>query len=194
MKTSVKAELEVFSFKVSAEFGKWLAKNYDKSPGIWLRFYKKDSGEKSISHSEALDLAICYGWIDGQLNSYDDKSWLHKFTPRGAKSIWSKKNTNHAERLTTAGKMKTPGLAEVEKAKSDGRWKIAYDSQTEMKFPEDFLRRLSRDKNAKLFFESLNRANKYSIAWRIQTAKKPETREKWIKKILEMLSNGEKFH
>jgi uncharacterized protein YdeI (YjbR/CyaY-like superfamily) len=194
MKTPDKAELKVLSFKTAADFKKWLAGNYDSSMGIWIRFFKKNSGEKTITHTEALDEAICYGWIDGQIDSYDNRSWLHKFTPRRPRSIWSKKNTIHAERLTETGKMKASGLAEVEKAKADGRWQKAYDAQTEMNFPEDFLKRLSRDKNARLFFESLNRANKYSIAWRLQTAKKPETREKRIIKILEMLSKGEKFH
>jgi uncharacterized protein YdeI (YjbR/CyaY-like superfamily) len=194
MIASEKAELEILSFKTAADFEKWLAKNHKNSPGIWLRFFKKDSGEKTVSHKEALDEAICYGWIDGQINSYDARSWLHKFTPRRPKSIWSKKNTDHAERLAKTGRMKTSGLAEVEQAKADGRWKIAYDAQADMKFPEDFLKRLSRDKQAKVFFDSLNKANRYSIAWRLQTAKKPETREKRINKILEMLSKGEKFH
>jgi uncharacterized protein YdeI (YjbR/CyaY-like superfamily) len=141
-----------------------------------------------------LDEALCYGWIDGQLNKHDDISWLHKFIPRGAKSIWSKRNTDHTERLIMLGKMKPSGLHEIEKAKADGRWAKAYDSPAEMKASDDFITALSKNKKAKTFFESLNRANKYAIAWRLQTAKKPETREKRMKTILEMLAKGEKFH
>jgi len=194
MKISEKNELKVHSFKTPKELEKWLVKNHNISNGIWLRFFKKDSGEKTITYNEALDEALCYGWIDGQLKTYDDKSWIRKFTRRSPKSIWSKRNTNHIERLTALGKMKPSGLTEVEKAKADGRWTKAYDSPGKMKIPDDFMKELSKNKNAKTFFESLNRANKYSIAWRLQTAKKPETREKRIKVILEMLSKGQKFH
>jgi uncharacterized protein YdeI (YjbR/CyaY-like superfamily) len=113
MKSSETAEYKVLSFKIPVAFEKWLAKNHNKVKGIWLRYFKKDSGEKTITHKEALDEALCYGWIDGQANKYDDIFWLVKFTPRGAKSIWSKKNTKNIERLTSLGKMKPPGLAEV---------------------------------------------------------------------------------
>jgi uncharacterized protein YdeI (YjbR/CyaY-like superfamily) len=194
MKAVAKNEWKVLSFKTAKEFEKWLAKNHDTCKGIWLRFFKKDSVEKSITHNEALDEALCYGWIDGQLNKYDAASWIHKFTPRGPKSIWSKRNTNHAERLMAIDKMKPSGLAEVEKAKAEGRWAKAYDSPAEMKIPDDFMKELSKNKKAKIFFESLNKANKYAIAWRLQTAKKQETREKRIKAILEMLSKEQKFH
>jgi uncharacterized protein YdeI (YjbR/CyaY-like superfamily) len=194
MQTADKKELKTVSFKSPKEFEKWLAKNHDTSSGIWLRFFKKDSGEKTIAYSEALDEALCYGWIDGQLNSYDDKSWLHKFTLRSQRSVWSKRNTGHAERLITTGKMKLSGFAEVEKAKADGRWAKAYDSPAAMKMPDDFIKELSKHQNAKTFFESLNRANKYAIGWRLQTAKKPETRKKRIKAILEMLNKQQKFH
>jgi uncharacterized protein YdeI (YjbR/CyaY-like superfamily) len=176
------------------EFERWLAENHDISNGIWLRLFRKDTGEKTITHGEALNEALCYGWIDGQLKPFDDKSWIRKFTPRGQKSIWSKRNTSHVERLTALGKMKPSGLAEVERAKADGRWTKAYDSPGEMKIPDDFMEELSKDEMAKTFFESLNRANRYAIGWRLQTAKKPETREKRIKLFVEMLSKGQKFH
>ncbi|HXB44716.1 MAG TPA: YdeI/OmpD-associated family protein [Puia sp.] len=194
MQPADKKELKTLSFKTPVEFVKWLSKNHDTSSGIWLRFFKKDSGEKTITYSEALDEALCYGWIDGQLNSCDDKSWLRKFTPRGQRSVWSKRNTSHAERLITAGKMKDSGFAEVEKAKADGRWVKAYDSPAAMKMPDDFLMELSKHHKAKTFFESLNRANKYAIGWRLQTAKKPELRDKRIKAIVEMLNKQQKFH
>ena len=192
MKTS--DEPKTVSFKTPKEFERWLAKNHNISDGIWLRFFKKNSGDKTITYDKALDEALSYGWIDGQLKKYDDKSWIRKFTPRSSKSIWSKRNTDHIERLAALGKMKPTGLAEVEKAKADGRWTKAYDSPAKMKIPVDFIKELSKNSSAKIFFESLNRANKYSIAWRLQTAKKPETREKRKKIILEMLSKGQKFH
>ncbi len=194
MKMADKPEYEMISFKTAKELEKWLAKNHAASKGIWLRLFKKESGEKSVTYNEALDEMLCYGWIDGQIKKYDDRSWIRKFTPRGSKSIWSKKNTDHIERLTKLDKMKASGLSEVEKAKADGRWLKAYDSPIEMKMPEDFIKLLSKNKTAKTFFESLNKANKYAIGWRLQTAKKPETREKRMKMILEMMDKGKKFH
>ena len=194
MNTEEKKEMPTLSFKTATGFERWLAKNHDKVNGIWLRFFKKESGVKTITYKEALDEALCYGWIDGQANKYDDTSWIQKFTPRRTKSMWSKRNTTYINRLAELGKMKPAGIAEVEKAKADGRWEKAYDSSSNMSFPDDFLKELSKKKKAKAFFESLNKANKYAIAWRLQTAKKPETKEKRMKIILEMLTKGEKFH
>jgi len=194
MKTAVTKEKEILTFKTSNAFEKWLAKNHNKATVIWLRFFKKDSGKASITYKEAVDEVLCYGWIDGQANKYDDESWIQKFTPRSAKSIWSKKNTENIERLTALGKMKPSGLAEVERAKADGRWAKAYDSPKEMQIPDDFMKELLKNKKAKAFFETLNKTNKYAIGWRLQTAKKPETKEKRIKTIIEMLLKGEKFH
>ena len=175
-------------------WGLWLGKNHAKSEGIWLRIYKKDSGEKTVTYAEALDEAICYGWIDGQKDKYDDKSWVQRFTPRRRGSNWSKNNTAHAERLLKAGKIKPYGLKEIEAAKIDGRWENAYHPQSAASIPEDFLIELGKNKKAKMFFETLNKTNLYSIAYRLQTTKKAETREKRMKIILEMLSKGEKFH
>ena len=187
-------EPEILSFETSSAFEKWLAKHHNKVNGILLRFYKKESGKKSITYKEAVDEVLCYGWIDGRANKFDDESWIQKFTPRGARSIWSKKNTDNVERLTSLGKMRSPGLEEVEKAKADGRWAKAYDSPKDMQLPDDFMKALSKNKKAKAFFETLNKTNKYAIGWRLQTAKKPETKEKRIKAIVEMLSNQQKFH
>ena len=187
-------EPEILSFETPNAFEKWLAKHHNKVNGILLRFYKKESGKKSITYKEAVDEALCYGWIDGRANKFDDESWIQKFTPRGARSIWSKKNTDNIERLTSLGKMRSPGLEEVEKAKADGRWAKAYDSPKDMQLPDDFMKVLSKNKKAKAFFETLNKANKYAIGWRLQTAKKPETKEKRIKAIVEMLSKEQKFH
>ena len=184
----------ILSFKTPDAFEKWLAKHHNKVNGILLRFFKKESGKKSITYKEAVDEALCYGWIDGRANKFDDESWIQKFTPRGARSIWSKKNTDNVERLTSLGKMRSPGLEEVEKAKADGRWAKAYDSPKNMQLPDDFMKALSKNKKAKAFFETLNKTNKYAIGWRLQTAKKPETKEKRIKAIVEMLSKRQKFH
>jgi uncharacterized protein YdeI (YjbR/CyaY-like superfamily) len=186
--------VEIVSFASSAEWRKWIAQNHAKSNGVWLRFFKKDSGEKTVTYSEALEEALCYGWIDGQAKKYDAESYIQKFTPRRPKSIWSKKNTEKAERLIEEGKMKKAGMLQVELAKADGRWKQAYDSPKNMTVPEDFLQQLSKNKKAKAFFDGLNKANLYAIAWRLQTAKKPETREKRLKEILVMMSEGKKFH
>ena len=193
-KNKINNDLEIISFKNSKEFNDWLPKNYSSSNGIWLRFFKKDSDIPSINHDEALDEALCFGWIDGQLKKFDTKSWLQKFTPRRPRSIWSKKNAERAEQLILEKRMKPAGLKEIDLAKEDGRWDKAYDSQKNIQVPEDFLKRLSKNSKAKKFFETLNSANKYSIVWRLQTAKKSETRERRMIKILEMLSKGEKFH
>jgi uncharacterized protein YdeI (YjbR/CyaY-like superfamily) len=186
--------LKILRFKSALEFRSWLQKNHADSGGIWLRIFKRDSGEKSITYAEALDQALCYGWIDGQKQAHDARSWLQKFTLRRGKSGWSKLNTQHVERLIKAGQMAPAGLEAVETAKADGRWRAAYDSPRNAAPPEDFLKALGKDKKAKSFFETLNRANVYSIVYRLQTAKKPETRKKRIKMILAMLGRGEKFH
>ena len=184
----------ILSFRSPSAFRKWLTANHDKSDGIWLRTFKKNSGTASITYAEALDEALCFGWIDGQKKPHDDQSWLQRFTRRRAKSGWSKINTGHAERLIKAGRMQAPGRAEVDAAKKDGRWKAAYDSPSNATFPDDFLAALSKDKKAKAFFDSLNKANRYAISYRLQTAKKPETRQKRMQMILEMLARGEAFH
>ncbi|MFZ1083145.1 MAG: YdeI/OmpD-associated family protein [Candidatus Kryptoniota bacterium] len=196
-----KDKTKIVSFESPEEWERWLELNHDTSNGIWMRFLKigdpvrgKKSIKKAFTHDEALDVALCYGWIDGQLKPYDEKSWLQKFTPRRAKSIWSKRNADHVIRLIKLGRMKPAGLKQVEESKADGRWEKAYDSPGEMTIPDDFLKGLSKNKKAKAFFETLNRANIYSIAWRLQTAQRPEMREKRMKTILEMLARGEKFH
>jgi uncharacterized protein YdeI (YjbR/CyaY-like superfamily) len=184
----------VLSFPSAAAWRRWLAQTHADSGGVWVRFFKKSSANKSLTHEEALGVALCYGWIDGQLKKYDEESWLHKFTPRRSASIWSKRNRELAESLIAAGKMRAAGLKEVSLAKADGRWHRAYDSPGKMTVPEDFLERLSKNKKAMRFFETLNRANNYAIAWRLQTAKKPETREKRMQVIIEMLAEGRTFH
>lgn len=186
--------IPTIEFKTAKTFETWLEKNHNNSDGIWLKIFKKDSGKKTITYAEALDVALCYGWIDGQKKAHDEQAWLQKFCPRSAKSIWSKINTGHVERLINEGRMRPTGLAAVEKAKAEGSWDKAYDSQSKMTIPEDFLKELRKNKKAEAFFKSLNKTNLFSIVFRLQTAKKQETREKRMKAIIEMLSNGEKFH
>jgi uncharacterized protein YdeI (YjbR/CyaY-like superfamily) len=184
----------LITFESSRAFRAWLAKNHSKSPMIWLRVFKKGSGAMTISYAEALDQALCFGWIDGQKKPYDNVSWLQKFTPRRPRSRWSKKNTEHAERLIKSRKMTSAGLAEISAAKMDGRWKAAYVSFGSAAAPADFLKELAKNKKAKTFFKTLTKANLYSIVYRLQTAKKPETRMKRMETIIKMLERGETFH
>jgi uncharacterized protein YdeI (YjbR/CyaY-like superfamily) len=186
--------MKTIAFKSAADFRAWLSENHDKIDGIWLRIFKKDSGKATVTYAEALDQALCFGWIDGQRKTYDADSFITKFTPRRAKSSWSKLNTQHVERLIKSGLMTPAGTAAVEAAKADGRWQAAYDSHRTATPPEDFLTALGKLKRAKAFFDTLNRANVYAIVYRLQTAKKPETREHRMKNILAMLARGEKFH
>ena len=182
------------SFASASAWEKWLAANYTKDEGIWLRIFNKASGKKTVTYAEALDDALCYGWIDGQKKKFDSDSWIQKFTPRRKGSIWSKRNIEHIERLTKENRMKAPGLKAIDTAKKNGQLAAAYDSPSNSTTPEDFLKLLEKNKKAKDFFDSLNKTNKFAITWRLQTAKKPETREKRMNTILEMLAKGEKFH
>jgi len=186
--------IKTVSFASSRELRTWLAKNHARSDGVWLRIYKKGTGVATVTYAEALDQAICFGWIDGQKQQYDQQSWLQKFTPRRPNGGWSKRNTQHAERLIETGEMAPAGLKEVEAAKADGRWSAAYDSFANAAVPDDFLRELARNKKAKAFYATLNKTNLYSIAYRVQTAKKQETRAKRIQAIIDKLARGEKFH
>jgi uncharacterized protein YdeI (YjbR/CyaY-like superfamily) len=184
----------ILPFESKKKWADWLAKQHETSSGVWLKLAKKDSGIPSVTYEEALDVALCYGWIDGQKKGFDDKYWLQKFTPRGPKSIWSKINTEKAEKLIASGEMKPAGLKAIEAARQDGRWEAAYASQKNMTVPEDFQAALGKNKKAKAFFATLNSANRYAILWRIQTAKKAETRARHIQKFVDMLEKGEKLH
>jgi uncharacterized protein YdeI (YjbR/CyaY-like superfamily) len=188
------AELPVYLFESKKKWADWLAKQHDKSAGVWVKLAKKESGARSVTRDEALDVALCYGWIDGQGKRFDDQYWLQKFTPRGPKSIWSKINTEKVAQLIANGEMKTAGLKAIEAAKQDGRWDKAYASQKNMTVPEDLQSALDRNKKAKFFFETLNSTNRYAILFRIHNVKKPETRVKRIQKFVEMLERGEKIH
>jgi uncharacterized protein YdeI (YjbR/CyaY-like superfamily) len=185
---------KVLTFASQAEFEKWLDEHYEQHVGIWLKFAKKDSGKTTINYDQALDIALCYGWIDGQTKRFDELYWLQKFTPRRSRSPWSKRNTEHVDRLIASGKMQPSGLAEVEKAKADGRWAAAYDSQQNMPISKDFLEELEKFPKAKAFFDSLNKANRFAIAYQLHSAKKPETRLRRLQKFVEMMKKGEKLH
>ena len=171
-----------------------MAKEYARARGLLLRIYKKGSGIPSVTYAEALDQALCFGWIDGQKLPFDTNSWLQKFTPRRAKSGWSKINVAHVGRLMQAGQMTPAGLKEAAAAKADGRWATAYDSSANATMPPEFVKALARNAKAKQFYATLNKSNRYSIAYRLQTAKRSETKIKRIKLIIEMLARGEKFH
>jgi uncharacterized protein YdeI (YjbR/CyaY-like superfamily) len=188
------ADLQIISFVSAGEWEAWLDANHTRVEGVWLRLFKKKSGKPTVTYAEALDVALCHGWIDGLRKSHDAESFIQKFTPRRARSLWSKVNIGHVARLHEAGKMKPAGHAAVEAAKRDGRWQAAYDSPAKAEIPRDFLKALAKNKKAKAFFATLNKTNLYSIAWRLQTARKPETRARRLKAIIDMLAAGKKFH
>lgn len=193
MKSS-RDSLPILFFETGQAWKQWLQKNHTTSTGVWLHIYKKDAGVLSIDRASALDAALCYGWIDGMADKYDDVSFLQRYTPRRAKSLWSKRNIEHVTRLIADDQMKPAGMKEIEAAKADGRWEAAYDSPKNMEIPADFLKLLAKNKKAEKFFHTLNKTNLFAIGWRLQTAKKPETRLKRMQLIIDMLARNEKFH
>lgn len=164
------------------------------SKGLWLKIAKKDSGVETVSYAEAVESALCHGWIDGQKGAFDEQFWLQKFTPRKPRSKWSKINRNKAEELLKQGRMKSAGLQEIERAKKDGRWAAAYDAQSTATVPDDLQKRLDENPEASAFFATLDSANRYAVLFRIQDAKKPETRAQRIDKYVAMLSEHKKLH
>lgn len=186
--------LQVLSFETQQDWEAWLNEHNADIKGIWLKIAKKEARTPSVSYAEALDSAICYGWIDGQKAAFDDKYWLQKFTQRGARSIWSKVNSSKAEALIAEGRMQPAGLRQVELAKSDGRWERAYESQSKITIPDDFQSELDKNPKAKDFYNTLDSANRYAFLFRIHSAKKLETRSTRIQKFVEMLSQHQKLH
>lgn len=187
-------ELPVVLFETPEDWEAWLDENHAASPGLWVRIAKKGSGIRSVTYDQALDVALCYGWIDGQKKPYDETSWLQKFTRRGRKSLWSRINRGKAETLIESGRMRPPGLAEIERARQDGRWDTAYDSQARATVPDDLQAALDANPRAKEFFATLDRVNRYAILFRVQTARKPETRARRIEDFIRMLERHEKLH
>lgn len=190
----IKKDDIILSFDTPKEFNQWLAKYYDKASSIWLRFYKKGSGKSGVNYDQALEEVLCYGWIDGIVKKYDAISYLQRFTPRRPKGNWSKRNTEIVEQLIREKRIKPSGMKEVEAARKDGRWDAAYASSANAKIPEDFVQEIINNKKAKAHFEILNNTNKYVIAYRLQTAKKPETVKKRKETIMTMLEEGKKFY
>jgi uncharacterized protein YdeI (YjbR/CyaY-like superfamily) len=182
------------TFATQKAWESWLAKNQDTSTGAWLRLAKKGAKQPTLTYAQALESALCYGWIDGQKQAESEEYWLQRFTRRSAKSIWSKINTDKAEALVAAGRMRPPGMLEIEKAKSDGRWERAYASPGNSTVPEDLQAALDANPEARAFFSTLKSRNRYAILFRIQNAKKPETRARKIEEFIGMLSRGETFH
>lgn len=187
-------DLPVLLFASKQDWHLWLNENHSQHKGLWLKHAKKSSGKQSVSYDEALEEALCYGWIDSQKQAYDSDYYLQKFTPRGPKSIWSKVNVAKVEALIEAGRMQPAGLAAIESAKQDGRWEAAYDSPGASKVPADFQAALDKNPKAKQFFETLNKTNVHAFCWRLQTAKKPVTRQARIEKFIDMLNRGKKLH
>lgn len=180
--------LPVMLFRTHKAWHAWLTKHFDGSTGLWLRLAKKSATRPSVTYQEALDVALCHGWIDGQKKSFDAESWLQKFTPRGAKSLWSKINRTKALALIEQGRMRPAGRAAIERARADGRWAAAYDSHRTAAPPRDFQVALNKSPNAKAFFATVNAQNRYAMLFRIQTAKKAETRQKRIAQFVHMLA------
>jgi uncharacterized protein YdeI (YjbR/CyaY-like superfamily) len=187
------AALPTLTFKDCRAFARWLARNHS-SRGLWIKMAKKASGITSIAYPEALEHALCWGWIDGQSRRIDDQWFVQKFTPRGRRSLWSKINCARAEALIEAGHMQPPGLAEVERAKQDGRWERAYDSPRRAMVPDDLAAALLRNKRASAFFATLDWRNRYAVLHRIQTVKKPETRARRIATFVRMLASRKKLY
>ena len=186
-----KTQQPVLFFATPAKLEAWIDEHGEDSDGIWLKFAKKDSGIESVVYAEAVEIALSYGWIDGQAKRHDDHHYLQRFTPRRSRSKWSKINREKAERLMAEGRMRPAGLREVERAKEDGRWDEAYDSPSTATVPDDFRAALDAEPAAAEFFASLGSARRYSFLYRITDAKRPETRAKRIAEYVELLARGE---
>ncbi|GAA3887776.1 YdeI family protein [Streptomyces lacrimifluminis] len=190
----VTQDLETVDFPSAEAFEAWLGENHAVSPGIWLKLRKKGPGIVALNYAQALDVALCYGWIDGQKAAYDDEWWLQRFTPRRARSKWSKVNCGKVAVLIEQGRMRPQGQAEIDRAKADGRWEAAYDSARTATVPDDLAAALLTDPAAAAFFETLDRQNRYAILYRVQDAKKAETRARRIETYVAMLAKGEKLY
>ncbi len=189
-----RATCEVVQFATATEFEAWLDTHHDDHPGIWLKIAKKDANQAALTYPAALDVALCFGWIDGQKARHDDHYWLQRFTPRTGRSRWSQINRDKAEQLVAAGRMRQAGLAEIERARADGRWDGAYAGQRTATVPGDFQHELDRDPQAAAAFAALDSRNRYAIIYRINDAKRPETRAHRITRYLGMLRRGERIH
>ena len=193
MAVGLPSDLPIKLFRTAASWEKWLAGNAD-ARGLWLKIAKKDSGAVSVSYAGALDVALCHGWIDGQKRACDTQYFLQRFTPRRARSLWSKINIAKVEALIATGRIAAGGQREIDAARADGRWQAAYDSASSMDVPEELVRALAKNAKARKFFEQLDRTNRYAFCWRVQTAVKLQTRQARAEKFIAMLAAGEKIH
>ena len=181
-------------FKSAKAFETWLKKHHATSDGLWLKIAKKGAGEPSVTYPEAVEIALCWGWIDGQKKALDDRHFLQRFTPRRARSVWSRINVDKVAALIEAGRMQPAGQAQIDAAKADGRWGRAYDGARTSSVPDDLQAALEASTKAKAFFATINASNRYAVLWRVQTAVKPETRARRIAQLVEMLARGEVVH
>lgn len=185
---------EPHRFATARAFEAWLRRNHASSDGIWLLIAKAGAAEPTVTYAQAVEIALCHGWIDGQKKGLDDRHWLQRFTPRRARSLWSRVNREKAQALIASGRMQPAGMAEIVRAREDGRWDAAYDGPRTATVPPDLQAALDAKPRARSFFAQLDGANRYAVLWRIQTAKRPETRSKRIEALVEMLARGEKIH
>jgi uncharacterized protein YdeI (YjbR/CyaY-like superfamily) len=181
-------------FKTARAFETWLEKHHDDSDGLWLKIARKGADAPSVTYPEAVEIALCWGWIDGQRKGLDDQHFLQRFTPRRARSIWSKINVDKVAALVEAGRLRPPGQAQVDAAKADGRWAKAYDGARTSTVPADLQAALDANAAAQRFFATINASNRYAVLWRVQTAVKPETRARRIAQLVDMLARGEVVH
>jgi uncharacterized protein YdeI (YjbR/CyaY-like superfamily) len=181
-------------FSTSKDWEKWLSQHHMQIEGIWMKVAKKGASAKSIAIGDALDIALCYGWIDGQRRAYDDTYYLQKYTPRRPKSLWSKVNIAKVEALIAGGRMQKPGFEAIEAAKADGRWQAAYASQRTATMPPELEAALKRSPKAKAFYDTLDKTNKYAVIWRLLTAKTEKTKSARLQKMIDMLEDGKAFH
>jgi uncharacterized protein YdeI (YjbR/CyaY-like superfamily) len=182
------------AFPTAGAWQDWLAAHHKAADGLWLKLAKKDAPEQTLTYAEALDVALCFGWIDAQTRGLDDSYWLKRFTPRKPGSRWSKINTQKAEALIASGRMQPAGLAEVESARADGRWDAAYAGPRTIEVPDDLAAALAADPAAAAFFATLNSINRYAILYRIGTVKRPETRARKIAQYVQMLAEHRMLH
>jgi uncharacterized protein YdeI (YjbR/CyaY-like superfamily) len=189
-----RAELPVIEFVNPAAWEAWLDEHHATSAGAWLKIAKKTSAARTVSYAEAVEVALCFGWIDGQKASGDDDFWLQRFTPRKLGSGWSKINTEKAAALIEAGRMRPAGLRQVEAAKADGRWDAAYAGQRAMTVPDDLASALAKNEAARTFFDAISRVNRYAILYRIGKVKRPETRARKIEEYVAMLASQRTIH
>jgi uncharacterized protein YdeI (YjbR/CyaY-like superfamily) len=189
-----KKGLPILAFESARVWESWLSEHHSSSKGLWVKIAKKAAVIPSVTYDELVEVALCYGWIDGQAGSYDDSYWLQRFSARGPRSKWSKINRAKAGKLVESGKMQPAGLAAIERAKSSGTWEQAYDPPSSSPMPDDLQAALDANPEAAAFFETLNSSNRYAILYRVHDAKRPETRARRIAQFIEMLSRGEKLH